>query len=559
MTGMLKRSIFAFTFIFAVTTFCASAQLSTLEGGRESGQESPQESLKTRQLGLQDWRRTEAYYQECLSIKSWVVSGQYQAECYTNYHHFNSGASRYYEPLKRGPWVEMAAFNLWHPGSNSSPYKDYELVAGLMNGYDVIAAMELLPSVGRDYEHNQRVRRFVESAPDMIMNLESRYQQSPSADIAQRIVELKSDLKEAPSLYRIPDYLVLLNELRKLDPSWALILAPSGEAADEAYVQELVGFYYRGRSVKPTINEHCHKFRKKRHGPSFACYPKLTKSWLGTNVREVFSRRPFLGSFVSGSFDFTLLTSHIVFTSPTDEVEMRSILEPSFGVSHYDELGTGATKANYARLAEMKAITNIMSRIRSESKEKDIIFLGDTNLEADNDQWKGILDSFSGGELFIDTPTTLTMPYRLSDGTLTGGLASDYDHIIMDTSETNECLKANGKLSPRVGNFLKGNMKKRIHSRYLYRRADAVPGMLESSAAGRKRRESMVKKYRARLEGRKTVKRNKIVADDLRLEELVREFDERVFLSQITEDDFYKVYKEVISDHLPVYFSCRNR
>lgn len=559
MTGMLNRSTFSFIIFLLVTSFCASAQLSSFESTDESAGESAQESTKSRQLGLQDWRRTEAYYQECLSIRSWVVSGQYQAECYTNYHHFNSGASRYYEPQKRGPWVEMAAFNLWHPGSNSSPYKDYELVAGLMNGYDIVAAMELLPSVGRDYEHNQRVRSFVESAPEMIANLESRYQQSPSADIAERIVQLKSDLKEAPALYRIPDYLVLLNELRKLDPSWALILAPSGEAADEAYVQELVGFYYRGRSVKPNINEHCQKFKKKRHGPSFACYPKLTKSWLGTNIREVFSRRPFLGSFVSGEFDFTLLTSHIVFTSPSNEEEMKSILEPSFGVSHYEELGTGATKANYARLGEMKAITKIMNKLRNESKEKDIIFLGDTNLEADNDQWAKILDSFPGGELFIDSPTTLTMPYRLTDGSLTNGLASDYDHIIMDTSETTECLKANGKLSPRVGNFLQGNMKKRIHSRYLYRRADAVPGLLESSEAGRKRRESSVANYRSRLEGRRTVKRNKIVFDDHRLEELVREFDERVFLSQVTEDEFYKVYKEVISDHLPVYFSCRNR
>ncbi len=522
-----------------------------------SGQTSAFESEKSRQLGLQDWRRTEAYYQECLSIKSWVVSGQYKAECYTNYHHFNSEADRFYEPHKRGDWVEMAAFNLWHPGSNTSPYKDYELTAKLINGYDLIAAMELLPSVGRDYDHNQRVRKFVESAPDMIAELEGRYQQNPSADLAERLVRLRKDLKDAPTLYRVPDYLVLLDELRKLDPSWSLILAPSGEAADEDFVQELVGFYYRGRTVKPMINEHCQRFRKKRHGPSVACYPKLTKSWMGESIREVFSRRPFMGSFISGSFDFTLLTSHIVFRSPENKDEMESILRPSFGVSHYDDLGTGSTKANYARLAEMKVITQMMQKLREQSKEKDIIFLGDTNLEADNDQWKRILDSFPGGELFIDTPTTLSMQYQLADGTFTKGLASDYDHIIMDTSETNECLKANGKLSPRVGNFLQGHMKKLLHQKYLYRTPESIPGNLVASKAGERRRERTVSRYRDYLEKRMTVKRNRIVVDDHRLEELVREFDERVFLSQLTEDNYYRFYKEVISDHLPVYFSCK--
>lgn len=515
------------------------------------------ETAKSRRLGLQDFRRTEDYYQECLSIKSWVVSGQYKAECYTNYHHFNSSAvERYYRGNSGSKWVEMAAFNLWHPGSNSSPYKDYELVAKIMNGYDIVAAMELLPSVGRDYEHNQRVRKFVEDGPELVAKLEQRYEVKPTPTMAKRLVDLKADLKKAPSLYRIPDYLVLLDELRKLDPSWALILAPSGESADEDFVQELVGFYYRAKTVKPKINEHCQRFKKRRHGPSVACYPKLTKAWLGKSIREVFSRRPFLGSFESGDFDFTLITSHIVYRSPDDAEEMAGILEPSFGVSDYRELGagvTGVTKDNYARLAEMKIIMEIMERLRAESKEKDVIFLGDTNLESSNDQWANILNSFPGGELFIDEPTTLSMQLELSDGTRTNGLANDYDHIIMDTKETDECLKSNGKLSPRVGNFLEGRTKRMIQSRYLYRK----PGTTQKNPAAESKRQQMVQAYRERLEHRYTIKYNRVVVDEHRLEELVREFDERVFLSQLEEDNFYRFYKEVISDHLPVYFSCR--
>ena len=271
---------------------------------------------------------------------------------------------------------------------------------------------------------------------------------------------------------------------------------------------------------------------------------------------EVFSRRPFLGSFESGDFDFTLITSHIVYRSPDDAEEMAGILEPSFGVSDYRELGagvTGVTKDNYARLAEMKIIMEIMERLRAESKEKDVIFLGDTNLESSNDQWANILNSFPGSELFIDEPTTLSMQLELSDGTRTNGLANDYDHIIMDTKETDECLKSNGKLSPRVGNFLEGRTKRMIQSRYLYRR----PGTTQKNPTAESKRQQMVQAYRDRLEHRYTIKYNRVVVDEHRLEELVREFDERVFLSQLEEDNFYRFYKEVISDHLPVYFSCR--
>jgi hypothetical protein len=513
------------------------------------------ESEKSRQLGLEDFRRTEEYYKECLSIKSWVVSGQYQAECYTNYHHFNSDALKYYEGKGKGSkaWVEMSAFNLLHPGSKSSNYKDYELVAKMMNSYDLVAGLELLPSVSGDYKHNQRVRKFVDETPAVISELEQRYLQSPNSAIAERLERLRGDLKIAPTLYRIPDYLLLLNELRKIDPSWALILAPSGDSADEGFVQELVGFYYRGRTVRPKVNEHCERFKKKRHGPSFACYPKLTRAWMGSSVREVFSRRPFLGSFESGNFDFTLITSHIVFRSPTDEEGMARILTPSFGVRDYQVLGPGANRSNYARVAEMKVISDIMARIREESIEKDIIFLGDTNIESHNEQWTVILNSFTGGELFIDEPTTITMPLRLSDGSYTEGVASDYDHIIMDTVETDECLKSNGKLSPRIGNFLKGNFKKLIHKRYLYRK----PGITEVDPSAEQRRLDLLSQLRERLSKRLTIKRNKIVVDDLELEDTIRQFDERVFQSQLSEETYYRFYKEVISDHFPVYFSCR--
>lgn len=513
---------------------------------------SASESLDSRRLAIEDFRRTEEYYQECLRIREMRIKDSYTVDCYTNYHHYNSDVAKDYRE-DQNFWVEMAAFNVWQPGSNASPFKDYSLVAKIMNGFDLVAASELLPAVGDDLENNQRVLSFIEDAPGSIEVLERRFAESGDQEIGDRLQLIKDDLAKAPSLYRLPGYLHILEELRKLDPSWSLILAPSGESADDNFVQELVGFYYRGRKVRPKVNEHCHKFRKKRHGTSYACYPKLTKAWAGESIRGVFSRRPFMGSFESGSFDFTLVTSHIVFNASDDAATMERILQPSFGVSDYRELGTGANKETYARLAEMKVIMDIMNKVRSESREKDIIFLGDTNLEYSNPQWEKVLSAFPGGELFIDEPTTLTMPYRLSDGTLTMGSASDYDHIVMDLDQSSECRKANGDLSAKVGNFITGRLKKFIDDKYRYR-------MQKSFVRDPRRedqRQTLLSEMRERLLSRETIKRGRVVIDDREVEETLVEFDERVFLSQIDEDNYYKVYRDVISDHFPVYFSCK--
>ena len=508
-------------------------------------------SLANRSLGLADWQRTESYYKDCLNLKEIVIKGNYQVDCYTNYHHFNSDASKtFYSPKNaKGRFIEIASFNLWHPGAGSTPYKDYKIIAKIMNGFDLVSGMELLPVISADQKNNERVAKFVEESQAKIDEL-------AKLDTAQAIKEreeLENKLSQAQELYRAPGYLDVLSELRKLDPSWALVLAPSGEAADEKYTQELVGFYYRSSHVKPIVNEHCDRFKKKSHGTPYACYPKLTKSWLGKSVRQVFSRRPFLGSFESGDFNFSLLTSHIVFNTPSDEGGMERVLLPSFGVKDYKELGTGANKANFARLAEMKIILEIMNKIREESKEKDVIFVGDTNLESSNLQWDALLKSFPGGKLYIDQPTTLSPKRFLSSGEETHGVASDYDHVIIDLSETSECAKSNGDLSARVGNFLQGNIRKVIDDEYRYR----VRGTNDIDFDREKKREKKVSQFTKRLENTLTIKRDEITVEENDITGEVENFDSRVFKQQLEDDNYYRYFREVISDHFPIYFSCK--
>ncbi len=504
-----------------------------------------------RALGLADWQRTQAYFEDCNNLKDIVIKERYSVECYTNYHHFNADSvSKFYKHSNAsGKFIEIGAFNLWHPGSGASPYKDYQIIAKIMNGFDLVSGMELLPVISGDADNNERVAKFVVESKAKIASLQS----DNSSEAISQIQELTKKLEMARDLYRAPGYLKVLDELRALDPSWSLILAPSGEAADEKYTQELVGFYYRASKVKPKVNEHCLKFRKKSHGTSYACYPKLTKSWYGKSIRQVFSRRPFLGSFQAGSFDFSLLTSHIVFNTPADEGGMERVLMPSFGVTDYKVLGTGANKANFARLAEMKVILGMMNKIREESEEKDIIFVGDTNLESSNAQWPNLMKAFPGGKVFIDEPTTLSPKRFLSSGEETNGVASDYDHVIMDLSETNECVKSNGELSPRVGNFLKGRIRTLIDQEYRYR----VRGTNNVDTSREHKRKKKIVQYTDILENTLTIKRDEIAVEETDIEGEIEDFDSRVFKQQLEDDSYYRYFKEVISDHFPIYFSCK--
>lgn len=504
-----------------------------------------------RSLGLGDWHRTQAYYENCLNLKKIVIKERYSVECYTNYHHFNSDSvSKFYKKSNgAGKYVEIGSFNLLHPGSRATVYKDYRIIAKIINGFDIVSGMELLPVVSGDEENNTNVAIFVKDLKAKIAALEN----DTSNEAKAKLKDLQDKLEQARDLYRQPAYLKLLDQLRALDPSWSLLLAPSGEAADERYTQELVGFFYRGSKVKPKINEHCQKFKKKSHGTSYACYPKLTKAWFGKSIRQVFSRRPFLGSFESGNFDFTILTSHIVFNSPSDPEGMARILMPSFGIKDYKKIGWGANKGNYARWAEMKIILEMMNKIRAESDEKDIIFLGDTNLESSNEQWPNVLKSFPGGKLFVDTPTTMSPKRFLVDGSETNGVASDYDHVVMDMSETSECVKNNGELAPRVGNFLKGNIRKVIDQVYRYR----IPGTNKIDTSREVERKKKIGQFTKVLKNTLTVKQDVIEIEETDIKGRVKNYDSRIFIQQLDDDNYYRYFREVISDHFPIYFSCK--
>ncbi|MCO4792069.1 MAG: hypothetical protein KC493_00035 [Bacteriovoracaceae bacterium] len=515
------------------------------------------------------------YKEKCQEIKKYIVGSKFSVDCYHNYHHYNSKAykSNYNKTkVKSKGRLKVAGYNLWHPGSLRSGFKDLTLVAKIMNRWDLISATELLPVIGRDEENNKAVVEFLEEGPSLIEALKK------SND--ERISEIKTDLKKAKSLYRAPGYLKILEELRKLDRSWALLLAPRGEAAKSSHVQELVGFFYRSSMLKPIVNEHCEEYKTSRGGTPFACIPNLKKEFMGRDTRQVFSRRPFMANFESGNFDFTMITSHIIFTSPDEENQIARILKPSFGVSSYEDIGIGVTKETYARVAETKIILEFMNKLREFYYEEDILYTGDMNLNHSNQYWSELLKELPGSSVFVKEPTTLSQPRFHSTGVPTNGNSNDFDHFIFSKKKTRECMNGS-KDTVNIFPYYTGTVQTYLKSNYLIRDpaeivintiVDEVLGINEadtidsddkvefdySMIPGAKSKMSIkVKAFEKSLKGVKTIKNNRIVWDDYRFKEKVEFYKRRVFTDQLRNRFYYRVYAELISDHFPIYMTCK--
>lgn len=503
------------------------------------------------------------YRQQCLEIQKFLVKNKFPVSCHYNYHQYNDSTNSYRNDLVRKVGkIKIAGFNLWHPGSTKTAFKDYELVAKTINQWDLVGAVELLPVIGDDLKNNESVIKFIQDGPKLIAKLEETIAKLKSARTARQqeqykakvseLAQLKKDLKNAPKLYRSPGHLLLLEQLRKLDKSWALILSPRGEAAKETHVQELAGFFYRSSIVRPKVNQYCLDYRTNGEGTPVACIPNFNGDFMGKDYRHVFSRRPLMASFVSGSFDFTILTSHIVFNSPTEQTEEEAILNAVFGQSDLVALGTGINSSTYARFAETATILRFMEKLRQQYDEDDVILVGDFNLEANNQFWPNVLQEMPGASILVQEPTSITVQ-RFSGANETFGHASNYDHFILDPQRTSECNVSTAK---RVS-IVDGAIGKMVDRRYKIRTNEKDENdfyiVTEGAAQLIEKSERDLWNKQMKL---KTIVRNKIVEDLGESEKRLQDFHRRMFVDQASDKTYYRMYMEAISDHSPIEMQC---
>lgn len=547
-------------------------------------------SLKAKTPEL-DHQKNIEFRQNCERVEDFNVKGRYEVDCFHNYHHYNSDAfEEHYNFFRARHYgeVRIGSFNLWHPGTSKSGLKDYKLLAKVVDQWDVLAAQELLPVVGEDLRHNEDVSDFLQEAPQLLRDLKRDLNSSTGSErleLKKRIEKLENDMALAPELYRSPGYLKLLDELRKIDPSWSLMLAPRGEAAESFHVQELTGFYYRSSRVQPVVNDHCQDYPEKtRNGKPYACIPNFYEGFMGKNVAPAFSRRPFMASFRSAKFDFTLLSSHVIFSSPREDDQMSTIMKAAFEKPTYEDLGEGFNLQTYARFAEIKLTLDFMQRYNHRYRNSNLIFAGDMNIESSNSFWPDVLKSLDGGELFVEEMTSMSQLRFRAGNEPTLGLASNYDHFIFSPKQTPEC---DGD-SAKAFNFYTSWVANWIDDEYIIRRErfKNLPGdktddliydglepefedrirpldfsaydQYELRAGARQKIRKKVEGYTDLLKRRLTIRDNQIVWDDHRFEQRLQIYQNRIFFDQLEDRTYYRVFFELLSDHFPISMNCKN-
>ncbi|RPJ76463.1 MAG: hypothetical protein EHM20_07410, partial [Alphaproteobacteria bacterium] len=224
------------------------------------------------------------YNRACQLNDILLVRKQFKVECYSNYQHY--GPTSVTKKSSSRP-LRIAGYNLLHPGTSKALFKDYSLVAKIMNKYDLVSGMELLGVVGHDRANNESVIDLLTSnkkaAEDLIILREKTTDPKKINEIDERLAKIASVNQTAYSLYRSPGYYKILMALKKLDPSWALILSPRGDSALEGSVEEMVGFFYRANEVTPAKNPHCTEYKDENGGDPIACIINVGEKFMGKN------------------------------------------------------------------------------------------------------------------------------------------------------------------------------------------------------------------------------------------------------------------------------------
>lgn len=487
----------------------------------------------------------------CDEMQLLKLSDLGEINCNEDFHHYNANAANVFydrEVALENKNVSIGSFNVFQAGSPKTEYKDYEILAKIMNNFDVVSTVELVPLSGVFKTHNDSLMAYYNREKEELQNLLDE----SSEDALVRRANLKLLLEQ----YELPGYVKILRELRKLDKSWALILSPAAEGTDTSTVKELSGFYYRASVVRPIKNEYCDQYANK----SIACYASFNKKFYGREVDDLISRRPMVGSFESGNFDFTLLSVHTVYNAPSDEELKTRILKEAFGITDINELPKTLKSDTYARFAEVKHILEFSRLLKEKFSEKDIFILGDFNLRTTDGYWSELLPETQGEKLFIEESTSIANSRFLSDGTVTNGTANNYDHFIFNPSDSRECGKSP---NPKVFNFIENSVSKLIDSKYLIRSDESYTDeetklvMYALNDKAEKVAQARVGEYTKYLEARLTVKRGELVPR-YDVDEKMKDLQRKVFDPQIYERTYYRYLKEIISDHLAVYMNCSN-
>ncbi|MBC86003.1 MAG: hypothetical protein CL677_02400 [Bdellovibrionaceae bacterium] len=363
-------------------------------------------------------------------------------------HEYNDRSARYGK-------LKIASFNLLHLGNLITPYKQLDLIAKMMNQWDIVAALEMktIPTTSIIHTHNLRVLDRLEEIQEELKDISRDYELSRVLDNQQRKRELIEERTNQFQSYIFPGYIQLLFALKELDPSWSLIMTAEGQG--QGHHQELTGFYYRAKRVKNLATRACNAGR----WGAYACFMDIPRS-----EESLVSRPAFIAGFQSGADKYSLYAAHTRFEEHENEEdgEQSYDLAREALVDLAEEIGNEDLIGDIERMArpfisrffevtvtlrEMQKKVKILTEMSEASRvysftqgflprhlDHNFILLGDFNLPTDNylkDVWTQFVDHLMPGfKIYIDGKTSISAET---------GLSEPYDHIIANPEQTTHC------------------------------------------------------------------------------------------------------------------------
>lgn len=333
------------------------------------------------------------------------------SECNTQFVHFYPQASR--RPIVGDQALRVASFNVFNLGNNQVTMKNTELVAQIINQWDIVAVQELLPLNAFWFDHNKRIYQALQEKNKNLLEL----------------AKLRSDLQNPVA--KLPGYLELLVELRRLDSSWALIL--QGEPEGSANGAEMSGFFYRQNKTQIKELPYCAKESVYDERTGRVARPMGCSTFVPENLRPLVSRTAFVAHFEAGGFDFVGLSIHVRF-NPDQDSANRKAQEDEL-CSKERRTNTSACNPNrqeVGRFFEVMMVADQLAELEKYTKSGQAIFMGDFNLELKKvELWRRAMHKAPGYDVYQKEKTTLSVPGNR--------LASNYDHFIIRYSLEKFC------------------------------------------------------------------------------------------------------------------------
>jgi hypothetical protein len=438
--------------------------------------------------------------------------------CNSDYHLYEAKSFKDEKTEK----VKMGSFNIYKINHGVTRFKNLNIISKIFleEKWDMVAVQEVFPMSGDIMDAN--------------------------LEWAKMDDKFKAESAHA-ELLRVPTYLHLLSELQKADPKsgWSFILSNVANGATESSLEQ-AGYYFKKSTLKLVENEYCKEYGlASDKDKKFGCLQALSGF-----EKETVSRPPFIASFASDTFDYIALTLHARFRLPKDPNKAGSIDQALVDKVFKTYLGDTPPKMGEEELyraAEMKIVVKSMKEIADMGEEKDVILMGDFNLEhprledvtskkvnkntfeQNQKMWNIITSGYEGSEVFGFGESSVSMKNRL---------ASNYDHFIYKPAQgfTSECgeVLVYDFTDPKFPHF--------------------------KEFLDKKNWDRLTSEYEEVVKSKKLIFRGKVQAE-FKAEEVkkeVEEYKKRLFSSQSSTAKKYQMHQELISDHLPVYAECKS-